>query len=92
MCIIMMQMKPITLRNIPADIARRIQRVARDEGISLNKAAIRLLREATAAERRDAGPPYHDLDHLAGTWTEKEADEFDAALRVQRRIDRKMWR
>lgn len=28
-----------------------------------------------------------DLDHLAGTWTDEEAAEFDAALAEQRKID-----
>ena len=33
----------------------------------------------------------HDLDHLAGTWSQEEADEFDAALAEQRRIDPELW-
>jgi hypothetical protein len=84
-------MKAITLRNVPAEIARRIERVARTEGISLNKAAIRLLREP-AIEKVPEAAPYDDLDALSGTWSTKEADAFDAALRDQRKIDRKMWR
>ena len=84
-------MKAITLRNVPPDVARRIERLARAEGISLNKAAIRLLREPAVGKGRQ-GPPYDDLDALSGTWSAKEADAFDAALREQRKIDRKMWR
>lgn len=30
---------------------------------------------------------HHDLDHLAGTWSDEEAAEFDAALAEQRKID-----
>src|SRR5258708_16887416 len=34
------------------------------------------------------GPDLHDdLDHLAGTWSDKEAAAFEAALVEQRRID-----
>jgi hypothetical protein len=30
---------------------------------------------------------HHDLDHLAGTWSDEEAAEFDAALAEQRKIE-----
>jgi len=35
---------------------------------------------------------HHDLDHLAGTWSDEEAAEFDAALAEQRKIDPELWR
>jgi hypothetical protein len=31
------------------------------------------------------------LNHLAGTWTDEEAAEFDAALAEQRRIEPELW-
>lgn len=34
---------------------------------------------------------HRDLDHLAGTWSKEEADEFDEALAEQRRIDPELW-
>lgn len=34
---------------------------------------------------------HHDLDHLAGTWSDEEAAEFDAALAEQRKIDPELW-
>ena len=34
----------------------------------------------------------HDLDHLAGTWSRKEAAAFESALREQRKIDPELWR
>jgi hypothetical protein len=35
---------------------------------------------------------HHDLDHLAGTWSDEEAAAFDAALLEQRRVDPELWR
>jgi hypothetical protein len=87
-----MHVKSLTLRDVPPDVARRIHELARDEGISLNKAAVRLLRDAVRGEHARRGPPYDDLDALAGTWSEAEAKTFDEALAEQRTIDRKMWR
>ena len=33
----------------------------------------------------------HDLDRLAGTWTDEEAAAFDARLVEQRKVDPEMW-
>ena len=40
---------------------------------------------------KDEATTYHDLDHLAGSWSEQEAAEFDRALAEQRRIDPELW-
>lgn len=85
-------MKPVTLRNVPPDVERAIRRRAREKGLSLNKAIITLL-EGDAGRRKSPKRPivYHDLDQLAGTWSAREASEFDAALDEQRHIDEELW-
>lgn len=35
---------------------------------------------------------HHDMDFLIGSWTEEEADAFDARLKEMRRIEPEMWR
>ncbi len=37
-------------------------------------------------------PPYHDLDGLAGTWTESDSREFFANIAELTRIDEELWR
>ena len=88
------QMAAITLRNLPRGVAKAIREKARREHLSLNKAVIGLLEEATGVAPRGPGRPEddHDLDRFFGTWTEEEADAFDEALREQRRVDLEMWR
>jgi Antitoxin FitA-like, ribbon-helix-helix len=85
----------ITLRNLPAAVARAVKQKATKEGLSLNKAVVRLLEEATG-QRKEEGPgrpvAHHDLDHLFGTWSEAEYDGFMEALREQRQVDPEMWR
>jgi hypothetical protein len=83
-------MKPITLRNVPADVARAIEDKARRERLSLNKAVVRLLEEAVAPAR-GALAAHHDLDRFFGAWTKKDARTFDRTLRRQRAIDPEMW-
>ena len=85
-------MKAITLRNIPPDLRRKLEEKAKGEGVSLTKAAMRLLEEGAGIRRRGRRALHHDLDSLAGTWTVEEARTFEAALRNQRKIDPELWR
>ena len=79
-------MNPITLRNLPPEVARAIREKAKKEKISLNRAVIGLLEEATATgQRKKKDVLHHDLDRFAGCWTQEEYDEFMDALREQRR-------
>ncbi len=86
-------MKAITLRNLPPELARTIEREAVADGTSLNRTVIRLLERATGTGSRQPAEVLHrDLDHLSGTWSDAEADAFDAALAVQREIDPELWK
>jgi hypothetical protein len=66
-------------------VAKAVTQKARKEKLSLNKAIVRLLEEAMGVVRRKEKVVHHDLEHLAGTWSEEEYQQFMAALREQRR-------
>jgi len=83
-------MTAITLRNIPPKLQEAIRKRAGEDGLSLNKAVLRMLEEATG-QRHPARGLHHELDHLAGIWSAEEAAAFDAALLEQRRIDPEAW-
>jgi hypothetical protein len=76
----------ISLRNVPAEIEKAIVETSRREGISLNKATIRLLQASLHKPARNS-----DFDEFIGTWTDAEADEFNAALAEMRQIDPADW-
>ena len=86
-------MKAITLRNLPPELAARIEEEAERSGASLNATVIRLLQQAVTPEE---GAPttrrFRDLDQFAGTWTKEEADEFDKYLAESRRVDMELQR
>jgi len=46
----------------------------------------------TTAKVTVSSPPYHDLDFLAGTWTEQDSREFFANLADLSQIDEELWR
>jgi len=87
-------LKQITLRGIPVDIERMIKREAERKGMSLNKAFISLLEKATGTKEKvqKRKSLHHDLDHLCGIWTKKEAEEFTKTVEFQRTIDEDLWK
>ena len=85
-------MKAITLRDVPAELARLIRRKAEKEGLSLNKTVVRLLEESTGLRQNKQRKLYDDLDGLAGSWTRREATEFERALKKQRAIEPDLWK
>lgn len=83
-------MSGITLRKVPAAIEKQLRALARHTGTSLNKTIISLL--ARAMGMAEGTPKARDLSDLAGTWTEREAREFEENTRAFEQIDESIWR
>ncbi|MGH2397216.1 MAG: hypothetical protein ACRDFW_09540 [bacterium] len=63
----------------------------------MNRTILLLLRQATGLATPLESVParserFSDLDHLAGTWTKHDADEFDRAVEGLRRVDEDLWK
>jgi hypothetical protein len=83
----------MSLRGLDPDLVARLEREAKKRGLSLNRTVLVLLREALGAARPEDEPTIHeDLDHLAGTWSARQADAFERKLGEQRRIDQDLWK
>jgi hypothetical protein len=87
-------MKQITIRSIPDEVKKTVQKEAAEKGVSLNKAIISLLELAvgTKVPGKKKRVLYNDLDHLAGLWSREEAAEFDKNLTAQRKVDTELWK
>ncbi len=83
-------MQQLTVRGFDDELSDRLKGLAQREGISLNQAALRLLRKG-AGLPETGGPIGNSLDHLFGVWTAEEADEFDAAVAEFDTIDESAW-
>ena len=86
-------LKQLTLRGLDPELERRLRLEARNGGISLNQAALRLLRRGAglAGDRsapNEVGPA---LDHLIGTWSEADARSVQQATQVFERVDEEYW-
>ena len=69
----------ISLRNLTEEVEKAILETSRQEGISLDKAVIQLLQAAPCMAAKNS-----DFDEFFGTWSNAEADAFDAALAERR--------
>ena len=76
----------ISLRNLPKEVEKAILETSHREGISLNKATLRLLEARLHRPARNS-----DFEDLCGTWSSAEADAFDAALAEMRQVDTADW-
>ncbi len=76
----------ISLRNLPTDVEKAIQDTSAQEGISLNKATIRLLEASLRSPAKNT-----DFDEFFGAWSVAEADQFDTALSQMRKVDPMDW-
>lgn len=86
-------MNQITVRGIDDELRASLRRLAKREGISLNQAALRLLRRgAGLGERSSQGDRVGEsFDRLIGSWTPSEADEMDATLKEFNANDEEAW-
>jgi len=86
-------MKQITIRNIPDEIEKIILKEAKTKSLSLNKAFILFLEKAAGSNRtkKKKISLHHDLDHLSGVWSKKEAESFNHNLESQRTLDEDLW-
>lgn len=82
-------MKYLTVRNLPPDLARALERAKERSGASLNQTVIDLLRRALGLSEAE---PSNGLAALAGAWSEHDLAEFEAAVADFERIDEEVWR
>lgn len=85
-----MAARHLTVRNVPAEISRGLEKERRRRGASLNQTVIELLGQGLgvdwAAGRRNG------LHRLAGTWSAAEHTAFEAAVASTEQIDPELWR
>ncbi len=79
-------MNQLTLRGFSQELEKVLKETARRRGVSLNKAAIHLLRKG--AGLRDLGEDIgNSLSKYAGSWQEHEARDLELRVAELDRID-----
>lgn len=79
----------LTIRNVPHDLADRLDEERRLRGRSLNQTVLDLLAQAL---RLDGGRRSNGLAALAGTWSQDDAAALESTLRFTEAVDEELWR
>ncbi|TVM03639.1 MAG: antitoxin [Candidatus Brocadia sp. WS118] len=85
-------MATMTIRGIDNEIAKLLKERARNEGTSVNALLLKMVKESLGIEKKRRMKIYHDLDHLAGTWSEKDLKEFQKNVEDFENIDKENWK
>ncbi len=86
-------MNQLTVRGFDDALSDSMQRLATRDGISLNQAALKLMRKGAglADDGGKADTIGDSLDHFIGSWTSEEADAVNAAIEDFETIDESAW-
>ena len=77
--------KQLTIRGVSEELGRRLARLSRERGQSVNATALAILEDAVGIDARRMR-----LRRYA-TWSQADLAEFDRALADQRVIDDGLW-
>ena len=92
------RLKQLTLRGFDRDLEESLRQLARERGISLNRAALTLMRRGAGLEKPEAeGSPRrgkigNSLDKFFGVWTKEESREFLRSIEHFEEIDEEHWK
>jgi plasmid stability protein len=78
--------KQLTIRGVPDEVGRRLERLSQARGQSVNTTVLHILEAAVGVDKR--------RKRLAryATWTPEDQAEFNEALALQRTVDNTLWR
>jgi len=85
-------MSAITVSGLDEQTQLRLREEAHRRGVSVNDLVLEYLRKETqGADAKSLHQVHNELDALAGTWSEDEAREFEAAVAGFEQIDAVLW-
>lgn len=85
-------MANMSIRGIDDQSLMRLKDLAAKEGSSLNSLVLRLLQGTGPASPSGALQRFDDLDALAGTWSDQEAQVFERSTAAFSEIDASLWK
>ena len=86
-------MTTVTLRGLDKTVLASLKKQAALEKISVNALLVRIIEHSLGSRR--ASPlrrRFDDLDELAGTWSQEDAQAFSRATAAFEEVDEALWR
>jgi hypothetical protein len=78
-------MPDFLIRDIDADVADRIKRIARERGWPINDVILRLIKEALGMVEPEPPLP-GDIARLSGSWQDDESRVMEEAMKAFQRL------
>lgn len=87
-------MNQLTIRGFGDDLRREIEALARERGISLNRAAVLLIRRGAGLDDDQARANVigDSLDEFIGSWTVEDEAAFLGSIGATEQVDHELWR
>ncbi len=85
-------MTNIHLRNVDNQLIKNLKQEASKQDVSMNTLILSLLRRGVGLSRERPITTYHDLDKLAGTWSNQQAKEFLNEMSHFEHIEKDLWK
>lgn len=79
------------LRGLAPTVMNRLKIIAQKQDTSVNLLIIRLIEQGIGHTHEVKKMTHHELDKLAGTWSEAEAAEFQKNISDFEKIDKDLW-
>lgn len=83
-------MHQFILRGIPKNVFAALRALAQKRGQSINQTLLTEIMQVLGL--KDSTSARRDLSDLAGTWSKKQANEFNQATRIFEKIDPEVWK
>lgn len=84
-------MPQITLRGMDPEVERKIRRIAKTTGKSLNRVILEMIYQHAGLNKKHKRPAAGSLRELAGGWSEADARELLDSIKSCEQIDEEMW-
>jgi plasmid stability protein len=86
-------MKTMTIRGLEPSLIDKLKENAKKHNKSLNQFVIDMLKQNMGMKKeKKFTAVYHDLDHLFGTWSDKEFEKVQGKIDSERKIDQELWK
>ena len=86
-------MNNLSIRGLEDKALAALKRRAAQQQASVNTLVLQLINQGLGLQRAKPGLTRHDdLDALAGTWTARDAEEFERATAAFGKVDATLWK
>ena len=84
-------MKSITIHKLDETLSRMLEEKASREGISINRLVKKLLRSSLGLEKEQEPDHNADFLDLFGTWSDREATDFQKRIEELETVEPRDW-